>query len=105
MVKWPENRLIFSFATGDFNNDKKTDVIAGGNFYGVTPNEGRYDAMPVTIGIGVGNGTFAPLMPIPVAFEKLQGEIRSILPIKLANKKKGLLMAVNNEQLKLFEYR
>jgi len=27
---------VFSFITGDFNNDSRTDIIPAGNFYGTT---------------------------------------------------------------------
>ena len=81
------------------------DILAGGNFFGTTPYEGRYDAMPLAIGFGEGNGAFKPIFPLPIAFENLRGEVRSIEPIQIANHKKGLLMAINNEQARLFEYK
>jgi hypothetical protein len=40
-VQWSP---VFAFAPGDWNGDGVTDVIAAGNFYGVLPYEGRYDA-------------------------------------------------------------
>lgn len=35
---------IFTFLPYDFDHDGHTDIITAGNFYGVTPYEGRYDA-------------------------------------------------------------
>ena len=96
---------IFSFDVNDYNGDGKMDVIAGGNFFGTTPFEGRYDAMPLTIGMGNGHGLFKPVMPLPSSLSKVSGEVRGIRNIKLAGNKKGLLMAINNDSLKLFEYR
>ncbi|HTE12735.1 MAG TPA: hypothetical protein VK645_17265 [Chitinophagaceae bacterium] len=32
---------VFSFITGDFNNDSWTDIITAGNFYGNIPYKGR----------------------------------------------------------------
>lgn len=95
---------IFSFDVNDYNGDGKTDVMAGGNFFGTTPYEGRYDAMPLAVGLGNGQGLFNPLMPAPTSLNKVNGEVRSIRHIKLAGNKNGLLMAVNNGSLKLFEY-
>ena len=69
---------IFSFDVNDYNGDGKKDIMAGGNFFGTTPHEGRYDAMPLSVGMGVGDGTFKPLLPIPVSFANVRGEIRSI---------------------------
>ena len=96
---------IFTFHVSDYNGDGKMDILAGGNFFGTTPYEGRYDAMPLAIGFGEGNGAFKPIFPLPIAFENLRGEVRSIEPIQIANHKKGLLMAINNEQARLFEYK
>jgi len=95
---------IFSFVVNDYNGDGKQDIMAGGNFFGTTPHEGRYDAMPLSFGLGDGQGKFNALMPVPVSLSKVNGEVRSISFIKLADNKKGLLMAVNNDSLRLFEY-
>ncbi len=35
---------IYASLAGDFDGDGKTDLVVAGNFYGVTPLEGRYDA-------------------------------------------------------------
>ncbi len=35
---------IFAFATGDFNEDGKPDVLATGNWHDLQPSMGRYDA-------------------------------------------------------------
>ena len=40
-VQWSP---VFSFLARDINGDGHTDIIAAGNFDGVTPYEGRYDA-------------------------------------------------------------
>jgi hypothetical protein len=40
-VQWSP---VFTFLTDDFNGDHRTDILAAGNFYGVLPYEGRYDA-------------------------------------------------------------
>jgi len=96
---------IFSFDVNDYNNDGKKDILAGGNFFGTTPYEGRYDAMPLLVGLGNAQGAFNPLMPIPSSFVKIGGEVRSIQNIKLINNKKGILIAVNNDRLALFEYK
>jgi hypothetical protein len=56
---------IFCFDVNDYNNDGKKDIMAGGNFFGTTPHEGRYDAMPLLVGLGSGKGTYKPLLPLP----------------------------------------
>ncbi|MFM9910562.1 MAG: VCBS repeat-containing protein [Chitinophagaceae bacterium] len=95
---------LFAFGIDDYNKDGKIDILAGGNFFGTTPYEGRYDAIPLTLGIGDGQGIFHPTIPIPLSFENIRGEIRSIQPIKLANRKKGLLIAINNNRIMVLEY-
>ncbi len=94
---------IFSFEVGDFNGDGVKDILAGGNFFGTTPFEGRYDGMALTLGIGNNKGNFKVVMPLPASFEKLNGEIRDIKSIKLPDHKSGLLLGVNNQKLVLFE--
>jgi hypothetical protein len=95
---------IFSFDVNDYNGDGKKDILAGGNFFGTTPFEGRYDAMALAVGMGNGQGLFNSLLPLPSSFNQVMGEVRSINRIKLAGNKNGLLMAINNDSLKLFEY-
>lgn len=93
---------IFSFFADDFNHDGKTDIIAGGNFFGVAPYEGRYDAMPPTIGYGNGEGDFHCTLPYPDQL-LIQGEFRDIKCIKVKNKK-TLILARNNDSLIFLSY-
>jgi hypothetical protein len=37
---------ITSFLKADFNNDGKEEVLAGGNYFGVTPYHGRFGSLP-----------------------------------------------------------
>ena len=96
---------IFSFAVNDYNGDDKLDIMAGGNFFGTAPHEGRYNAMPLSFGLDNGQGNFNALVPVPVSISKVNGEVRSISFIKLAGNKKRLLMDVNNDSLRLFQFR
>jgi hypothetical protein len=95
---------IYSFSVNDFNKDGKTDILAGGNFYGVTPYEGRYDAAPLTLCLGNGNDSFKPVLPLPDTFDNINGEVRSIQSITLANRTKALIIAINNKPLALIQY-
>lgn len=95
---------IYSFLVNDFNKDGKTDVVAGGNFYGTTPYEGRYDATPLTLCLGNGNGTFKPVLPLPETFNNINGEVRDIQSITLANHTKAFIVAINNKSLALIQY-
>lgn len=88
---------VFSFAADDFDRDGKKDILAGGNFYGVHPFEGRYDAMPPTFGKGDGRGNFDCPVPYPPAL-LIPGEIRDIKRIRIG-KQKCLILARNNDSL------
>jgi hypothetical protein len=92
---------VFSFYVDDFNHDNKKDLLTGGNFYGVIPFEGRYDAMPLTKGTGDGKGNF--YCSLPYADPIIGGEIRDIKQIKIAGKK-CIIVARNNDSLLILKY-
>jgi hypothetical protein len=78
--------------------DGKT-ITAGGNFYGVIPYEGRYDAMLVStfrFGSDAAKPTFAGNMP------RIIGEVRDAKWITV-NKEKAMLVARNNLPLMLLK--
>ena len=90
---------VFCYLIDDINNDGAKDIIAGGNFYGVLPFEGRYDANWGDILINKKNG-YEWLSPVKSGW-LTRGEIRDIKKIKTAN---GNLYAVarNNDSLLFF---
>lgn len=94
MTQWSP---IFAFLPADFDKDGDTDVIAAGNFYGVLPYEGRYDA---------GNGVYLQNKNAELSETvnlrsglALQGEIRDIKRIKVSGKGELILAARNNQDL------
>jgi enediyne biosynthesis protein E4 len=95
---------VYAFSAKDFNKDGKVDILAGGNFYGTTPYEGRYDALPLSLCLGDGKGDFKPVLPIPPVLRDVSGEIRDIEPIQLAGNKRALIIAINNGHLVFLEY-
>ena len=94
---------LFSFASFDYNHDDKPDLLAGGNFYGTQPFEGRYDAMSLALASGDGKGNFTPVLPSEQTLRNINGEVRDIKTIKLANNKTALLVAINNGNLILLQ--
>jgi hypothetical protein len=85
---------IFSFAKFPYQNNEA--YIAEGNFYGVLPYEGRYDAMiPIIFKYETKKGQCNPLVSLP----KIDGEIRDAKWIKYAGGNKILVIARNNNQL------
>ena len=92
---------IFSFVACDFNNDGKMDLLAGGNFYGVIPFEGKYDAMALSLGIGDGRGNFDPVLQHSGPLLR-SGEIRDMQQIKIDGNS-CLIVARNNDQLQFIK--
>ncbi len=83
---------LFSFASYVDKYGKK-NYIAGGNFFGVSPYEGRYDAMLPTC------FQFQNHKAIKTGCINEQGCVRNIKYITLATGKQILLIAKNNDTL------
>ncbi|HMC85827.1 MAG TPA: VCBS repeat-containing protein, partial [Chitinophagaceae bacterium] len=94
-VQWSP---VFSFLTGDFDGDHKTDIIAAGNFYGVLPYEGRYDAGYGSVLLNKDASVFIALSPFQSGFMPT-GEIRDIKAIKTADNKTIFALARNNNSI------
>ncbi len=92
-VQWSP---IFAIISGDFNADQKTDIITAGNFYGVVPYEGRYDAGYGSVLLGTSVSHFNVLAPFQSGL-LVTGEVRDIKKIKLANGRHCLIIARNND--------
>jgi enediyne biosynthesis protein E4 len=85
---------IFSFAPFPYGNNES--YFAAGNFYGVLPYEGRYDAMiPMIFNYDKKTMQCNPLSGLP----DIDGEIRDAKWIKYAGGYKILVIARNNNQL------
>ena len=91
---------VFSIKAYDIDGDKKSEILLGGNLYGVSTYQGRYDASYGIILKYTSNG-FVALPPAQTGFI-LNGEIRDIKSVKIA---KGNLIVVgrNNQIPQVFE--
>ena len=88
---------VFSFAPS-FSNQSRS-FIAGGNFYGVIPFEGRYDALlPTQLLFSKTTNNFQTGSSIPA----ITGEIRDIKRIKSVNGKELMVIARNSNGLLFF---
>ncbi|MDB4901836.1 MAG: repeat protein [Mucilaginibacter sp.] len=89
---------LFGFArlSGSYNG-----ILAGGNFSGVLPYEGRYDADYGDVLVSDKGGNFKYISSVSSGF-LLRGEVRDIKEIKTAN---GIIYAVafNNKRIEFFK--
>jgi len=75
---------VRSILAHDFDHDGNTDILLGGNFYGVQPARGRYDAGYGTYLRGDGRGGLKAVEPGESGLW-LEGEIRKLRLIQSAN--------------------
>ncbi len=96
-VQWSR---VMAFLPTDADGDSKLDLLVGGNFYGVNPYQGRYDASYGLVLRGDGKGGFAPLTFAQSGF-LLDGEVRDLKTVRTA---KGPLVLVgrNNAAVQVF---
>lgn len=92
---------VFTWSVADFDGDGKKDVLAAGNFYGVIPYEGRYDAGYGQVLLNKNKKWFAP-SPLQSGM-KLDGEIRSVQLLRTKNKRWVYIAARNNDALTVLE--
>jgi enediyne biosynthesis protein E4 len=84
---------VFSFSQSGSN---AKNYLAAGNFYGVTPYEGRYDALhPTLFSYNGPTAQFNVLSTLP----DINGEIRDAKWINYIGNQKLLVMARNNNEL------
>jgi enediyne biosynthesis protein E4 len=81
---------VMAFAPHPGNNMRS--YIAGGNFYGTIPYEGRYDALLPTI-FSIDKKSYEHLLPA------IDGEIRDMKWINVAGGNKILAFARNNMEI------
>lgn len=90
---------VFSFAPCTIN-DKATSWLAGGNFYGVVPYEGRYDALvPTFFSYDKNAHSFVVQQKMP----SVAGEIRDEKWLASGGGKKTLVVARNNQSLLFYK--
>ena len=74
--------------------------MAAGNFYGVVPYEGRYDALvPTFFSMNTGKTGFQTIAKLPL----VDGEIRDAKWVHGVDGKKILVLARNNNSLLFYQ--
>lgn len=91
---------VFGILVKDFNDDGKKDIFLGGNFYGLKPELGRFDASYGVTLLNDGGNLFNYIPPAVSGFF-VKGEVRDIRDIK-TSKGQYVLVALSNDSLKVF---
>jgi hypothetical protein len=77
--------------------------LLGGNFYGVKPKRGRYDASFGTLLQGGENGTWTPLPPSK-SHLYLEGQVRALRLLRRARGDNLVLVVRNNARPQLVQF-
>jgi hypothetical protein len=93
---------MYAISAGDFDGDGNNDIILGGNLYRAKPETGIYDASYGVFLKGDGKSNFTPVSCLRSGFF-VKGEIRDIKQIQYGQRKL-VLVAVNNNTLRIFKY-
>ena len=94
---------VYASLAGDFDGDQKTDLIVAGNFSGVTPVQGRYDASYGLLLRGDGSGDFSAV-DMEQSGLAINGQVRRMALLRLANGDRVILVARNNDQLQVIRF-
>ncbi len=86
---------VFASFVSDINGDKRKDVFLAGNFYGLKPQAGRFDASYGTTLVNTGKG-YRYLRPNESGLF-VNGEVRDVKSVG-----KYIIVAVNNQPVKIF---
>ena len=89
---------IYAILADDFDGDGRTDLLVAGNFYGVPPVLGRYDASYGLLLHGSGDGRFDP-----VAMDRsdllIEGQARHMGVLRRPGGERVVVVARNNDTL------
>jgi hypothetical protein len=92
---------VNSIVCTDVDGDQKLDIIMAGNEYQAEVMTGSYDASYGLLLIGDGRGTFKAISPLQSGLI-IDGDVKDMKIITTASKERLLLVAVNNEKIKIF---
>jgi enediyne biosynthesis protein E4 len=91
---------IYAALAGDFDGDGRIDLLLGGNFSGVPPVLGRYDA---SYGLMLKGDAAGHLTPVDMTSSKLviEGEVRHMAALRGAKGERLIVVARNNDKLEI----
>ncbi len=93
---------VYAGIVYDLNGDGYNDIFLGGNFYGLKPQTGRFDASYGTLFLQGRHHHFHYMAPKQSGLF-MKGEVRDAAVLKQAGKTGLVLVARNNDNLMLFQ--
>ncbi|HRQ49266.1 MAG TPA: FG-GAP-like repeat-containing protein [Agriterribacter sp.] len=92
---------VYGILTADLDGDGLTDILLGGNFFGVKPEIGRYDASYSCFLKGDGKGNYS-FVPNAGSGMIVKGEVKNI--VQLHNKNGSVILFIkNNDVVQVFK--
>ncbi len=91
---------VYAAMARDFDGDGTVDLLLGGNFYGVTPVYGRYDAGYGLYLRGAGDGSFSA-EAMSTSGVAVDGEVRDLKVVRGPGGRVSVAVARNNDTLLL----
>ena len=89
---------VFAAVAEDFDSDGRTDIVVAGNFSGVTPVRGRYDASYGLLLRGRIDGRFDPV-DMEASGLVIEGQVRDLKTLRRAGGSRLIVVARNNGRL------
>ena len=93
---------VYAIIVKDFDSDGSKDLLLAGNFYGIKPQLGRYDASYGTLLTGDGTGGFTTV-PIRNSGLSLTGQVRDMVSLTYGNKREVIIIAKNDDQIQVYD--
>jgi hypothetical protein len=93
---------VYASLTGDFTGDGHEDILLGGNFHGVTPVRGRYDASYGLLLRVRRPGQFTPI-DMEESNLVIDGQVRKMKRLRTANMAGLIVVARNNDKLQILQ--
>jgi hypothetical protein len=91
---------VYAALARDVDGDGHPDLLLAGNFHGVPPVYGRYDAGYGLLLRGAGDGTFTAV-DLAVSGVAIDGEVRALRLVRGAGERVSIAVARNNDTLLL----
>ncbi|MGI9076924.1 MAG: VCBS repeat-containing protein [Gemmatimonadaceae bacterium] len=91
---------VYASLADDFDGDGKTDLLLAGNFHGVAPVRGRYDASYGLMLRGTGSGRFTSV-DMEESNLVIEGEVRDMKLLRHANGERLIVVARNGDKLQI----